>query len=169
MGEATDRQYSAIRRQRTFSVAYEGFTRALEALLGTMDNEALSRLAGRSRAEAQAVLEGFVGPSGLALFQKLDHGALLTAFTGQATRALTYVLGNALIAIQMTRHVPMVGLYVPLRLYVREMAATTVLVTYDVPSATLAQFGVAAVDEVARGLDGKMEALLEHALATAAS
>jgi uncharacterized protein (DUF302 family) len=128
-----------------------------------MDVALLGTLARRACASSRERPASVVGPSGFTLFQKLDHGALITTFTGRPTRALTYVFGNALIAIQMTAHEPAVGLYVPLRLYVRESGPNAVLVTYDLPSATLAQFGSAAVDEVARSLDGKVEQLLERA------
>jgi hypothetical protein len=41
----------------------------------------------------------------------------------------------------MTKHDPRVGLYVPLRLFVQELAPARVLATYDLPSAALGQFG----------------------------
>jgi hypothetical protein len=47
--------------------------------------------------------------------------------------------GNALIAVQMTTHDARAGLYVPLRLFVQEIAKSRVMVTYDLPSATMIQ------------------------------
>jgi uncharacterized protein (DUF302 family) len=94
------------------------------------------------------------------LFQKLDHGGILTAVASRPTRAMTYVFGNALIAVEMTKHDPRTGLYMPLRLFVQEVAPQRVLVTYDRPSAAMAQFSSPAIDEVARGLDHKVERLL---------
>src|SRR5262249_23543975 len=152
-----------VRLDRTIDLSYERFTAGLEAQLGAMNVDALREVATQSAEDARATLAAFVGPSGFALFQKIEHGGLLTAFTGERARAMTYVFGNALIAIEMTRHARAVGLYVPLRLFVEDVAPGRVRVTYDQPSATLAQFGSPAVDAVARSLDAKVEHLLDEA------
>ena len=158
-----DHAYTAVRIDRTIDVSYERFMVGLEAQLGVMNLDVLREIATRSAEDARAMLAALVGPSGFALFQKIDHGALLTAFRGERTRAMTVVFGNALIAIEMTRHERGVGLYVPLRVLVEEVAPLCVRVTYDKPSATLAQFGSPAVDAIARSLDAKVEQLLEEA------
>lgn len=163
-----DHTYSAVRREHTLDVPYERLTGAIESLLGRMDVDALRELAGVSPEEARRKLATFVGPSDFALFQKLDHGGLLTALGGRPVRATTYVFGNALIAIEMTRHEPRVGLYVPPRLYVRSLEAGGALVTYDLPSATFAQFGSPAVSAVAQALDAKIEKLVADAAGIAA-
>ena len=82
--------------------------------------------------DLQQRLAAFIGPSDFSLFQIIDHGNLLSAHAGRAIRAATYVFGNALIAIEMTRHVAAAGLYVPLRLFIEELAPVRVLVTDDV-------------------------------------
>jgi uncharacterized protein (DUF302 family) len=137
-----DHRYTATRREHALHLGYDAFSRALESLLGTMDVAFLREMASRSPEAAREKLASFAGTSGFALFQRLDHGTLLTTLSGRVTRATTYVVGNALIAIEMTRHAPRVGLYVPPRLFVHEIEAGRVAVTYDVPSQTLAQFGV---------------------------
>jgi uncharacterized protein (DUF302 family) len=129
-----------------------------------MDLDALSNVATQSPQAARAKLASFVGPLDFTLFQKLDHGGLLTALTGKPTRATTYVFGNALIAFEMTKHDGRVGLYVPLRLFVQELGERRVLVTYDLPSSTMAQFASPEVDAVARSLDQKVRRLLEEAV-----
>jgi len=154
--------YEATRLELTFDVSHAEFTNALEALVGPIDLDLLKSLATQSPQAARAKLSSFVGPLDFTLFQKLDHGALLTAFTGQAVRATTYVFGNALIAVEMTKHDARVGLYVPLRLFVHQIGERRVSVTYDLPSATLAQFASPAVDVVARTLDSKVQRLLEE-------
>jgi uncharacterized protein (DUF302 family) len=158
-----DQHYTTTRRELTFDVSYAAFTRAFESLLGKMDVEFLREISTRSPEEAREQLASFAGSSGFALFQKLDHGGLLTLFTGEPTLATTYVLGNALIAIEMTRHARQVGLYVPLRLHVSETEPGRIGVTYDVPSATLGQFGSPEVDAVASMLDTKVEKLVADA------
>jgi hypothetical protein len=152
--------YASTRVEITIDVAYDLFVRGVEALFGTIDLDALRDLAKRSEDVARAKLESFVGESDFTLFQRIDHGALLTVFAGRPSRAMTYVFGNALIAVEMTRHVPMVGLYVPLRLFLQEIPPGRVLVTYDLPSSTLGQFDSPAVNAVAHTLDAKVERLV---------
>lgn len=167
MTTCADQMFTAVRRQHELGVPYDRFTAALLELLGRTDPDVVRQLAASSTtaAEARTRLEAFAGPSGLSLFQTLDHGALLSVVGGQPTRAATYVIGNALIAIEMTRRVPRVGLYVPLRLFVQEVAPERVIATYDVPSATLAQFADPEVSAVAASLDTKLEALIAGAVA----
>jgi uncharacterized protein (DUF302 family) len=155
-----DHAYAAIRREHTLDIDYDDFTHRLESLLGTMDPALLQAMASRSPESVRETLASLEGPSGFVLFQRLDHGTLLTVLGGRPTRVMTYVFGNALIAVEMTKHAPRVGLYVPLRLYVYELARGRVAVTYDVPSHALAQYGSAEVDSVARGLDAKVERLV---------
>jgi uncharacterized protein (DUF302 family) len=162
-----DRPCRATRREHTLAAPYERFTRAFESMLGVMTTGTLTDLG--SAAEARARLESFVGPSGFTLFQTVDHGGLLTAFTGRKVRATTFVFGNGLIAIEMTKHVPEVGLYVPLRLYVIEKGPNHLLLTYDRPSAMLGQFASKDVDRVAEMLDAKVESLIARAAQVATS
>jgi uncharacterized protein (DUF302 family) len=164
-----DHAYAAIRREHTLDIDYDAFTHRLESLLGTMDPALLGAMASRSPESVRETLASLEGTSGFVLFQRLDHGTLLTVLGGRPTRATTYVFGNALIAVEMTKHAPRVGLYVPLRLFVYELARGRVAVTYDVPSHALAQYGSADVDSVARGLDAKVERLVAEAARLAAA
>ena len=166
MIESIDVPYAAIRRQLSASVDFATVTRRLEEQLGVMDLGALDAVAARRDGEAglRARLQSMAGPSGFAVFQKIDHGVILDVLASRPARAITYVFGNALIAMEMTRHAPEVGLYVPPRLFVIEPRAGTTAISYDVPSAAFAQFGDAVVMVVARGLDAKIEALVRTAL-----
>jgi uncharacterized protein (DUF302 family) len=101
-----------------------------------------------------------VGPFDFTLFQKIDHGSVVTVLAGRHCEATTYVFGNALIAVEMTKHVARAGLYVPLRLFVEAVASDRVRVTYDLPSSLMAPFGSTDVNDVARGLDEKVERIL---------
>lgn len=153
--------YQAVRREVVFDVSHAAFSAAFEALLGRTDLHAFNDIATASPEAARDTLTSFVGPLDFSLFQKIDHGGLRTAIAGKPTRATTYVFGNALIAVQMTTHDPRAGLYVPLRLFVQEVADGSVLVTYDLPSALMGQFGVPAIDAVAQSLDDKVQRLLD--------
>jgi uncharacterized protein (DUF302 family) len=165
---SVDPSYAATRRELALGVPYERFTSALESLLGSMkvgSPDAISTTASPEMVREE--LSSSAGSSDFALFQTIDHGGLLSALGGRQTRAMTYVFGNGLVAVEMTKHVPAVGLYVPLRLFVREVEAGTA-VNYDVPSTTLAQFSSPQVDVVATGLDAKVEKLIGNAAELAA-
>jgi len=164
-GEPVARRYEAIQVAWDLDVSYADFTRAFESLLGRMDAAALSDLPQLPSELARTRLASFVGPVDFALFQKLDHGAIVASLYGRHARAMTYVFGNALIAVEMTKHVLRAGL--PLRLFVEEVGETEVRVTYDLPSSLIATFGSAEADAVARGLDQKVERLLRETLSRA--
>lgn len=160
--------YQANRREVEFDVDHAAFSAAFEELLGRTDVSAFADTALTAEA-ARERLASFVGPLDFSLFQKIDHGGLRTAIAGKPTLATTYVFGNALIAVQMTTYDARAGLYVPLRLFVQEIAKSRVMVTYDLPSATMRQFGVPAIDDVARSLDDKVQRLLAETVARASS
>jgi hypothetical protein len=89
--------------------------------------------------------------------------SLLGRMPVEALGELPYVrLRQRLIAVEMTQHVARAGLYVPLRLFVEGVADQRVRVIYDVPSSLMAQFGSADVNLVARGLDTKVERILDE-------
>ena len=129
--------YQANRREVEFDVSHAAFSAAFEELLGRTDVRAFADVAPLTAEAARDRLASFVGPLDFSLFQKIDHGGLRTAIAGKPTRATTYVFGNALIAVQMTTYDARAGLYVPLRVFVQEIANRRVMVTYDLPSATM--------------------------------
>ncbi len=159
----TIREYRAERVDQVLDAQYNAFVQGVRAACGKMDPDGLNDLADLAPDVARERLARFEGPSGFAIFHEINHGALLSAFTGRRARSTLYLFGNALIAIKMTKHVPEVGLYVPLRMFVEELDEASVRATYDRPSATLAQFGSAPVNEVALDLDHKVEQLLATA------
>ena len=153
----------------TVGVSYGDFTRAFESLLGRIDTQALTDLPQMSAEQARAKLHTFVGPLDFSLFQKIDHGAILASLYGLHAHAMTFVFGNALIAVEMTKHDLRVGLYVPLRLFVAEAGDGRVRVTYDRLSSLIAVLGSLEANAVARELDAKVERLLHATLARAAA
>ncbi|MBX3201472.1 MAG: DUF302 domain-containing protein [Labilithrix sp.] len=167
-----DHPYRAVRRELGFAVGHADFTRALESLLGRIAPASLVELAREPPEQVREKLGRMVGVSGLAIFQRIDHAAVLKALDdrrdGRDVVATTYVLGNALLAFEMTRHDPVAGLYLPPRLFVGGTAARGVRVTYDLPSATLAQFCSPQISAVASSLDAKLEKLVAVAAALAA-
>ena len=106
----TERTQRITQIELIMDASHENFTPAFESLLGRMPADALSGLHSLSAQAAREKLASFVGPLDFTLFQKLDHGAIVTALVGRPCKATTYVFGNALIAVEMTRHVARAGL-----------------------------------------------------------
>src|SRR5436305_4223083 len=98
------------------------------------------------------------GPSSFMLIVTQDHGALLR-LTGQQRKAIQYVVGNPLFALQMTQHDIRASLYAPLRVLLYEKEGKT-CVEYDRPSSLFGQFGNDRIGPTAAMLDRKLEALV---------
>jgi uncharacterized protein (DUF302 family) len=96
------------------------------------------------------------------LFGTQDHGSLLR-LAGQKRKAIQYVVGNPLFALQMTQHDIQASLYAPLRVLIYENADGKTRIEYDKPSSLFGQFGNAEIDAVAAMLDKKLEALVARA------
>ena len=119
---------------------FEEVTKAFERQLGKFDAD-VRRAAteGGDIEEAKAKIEAMVGPSGFMLFGTQDHGALLR-LAGQKRKAIQYVVGNPLFALQMTQHDIRASLYAPLRVLIYEENEGKTCVEYDKPSSLFGQF-----------------------------
>src|SRR5580704_16937258 len=162
MSTHTERKFEVTQIEVALEVSHTAFARAFESLLGRIPVEVFSELPSLSPEAARKKLTSYVGPLDFILFQKIDHGAIVTALAGRHCDATTYVFGNALIAVEMTKHVARAGLYVPLRLFVEAVTSDRVHVTYDLPSSLMAPFGSADVNGVARRLDEKVVRILDE-------
>ena len=137
---------------------------ALEARMGKFDPAVYEQLQKGAEPEGIRIrLEKMAGPSGFMLFRTSDHGALLR-LAGQKKKALQYLIGNPLIAIQMTQHDIRAGLYAPLRVLLHQDEQGKTCVEYDKPSSLFGQFGIAKVTEVAVELDAKLEKLTANSI-----
>jgi uncharacterized protein (DUF302 family) len=108
---------------------------------------------------AKSKIEKMAGKSGFMLFGTVNHGLLLSIF-GKNKKAVQYVVGNPLIAIQMTQHNLAAGLYVPLRVLIYEDDQGKTHLEYDKPSSLLGQFDDDKIVSVANMLDQKLEDLV---------
>jgi uncharacterized protein (DUF302 family) len=143
--------------------AFDEVTRAFEQQLGRFDPDVYKALAGSGDAEgAKARIEAMAGPSGFMLFATHNHGALLR-LAGQKRKAIQYVVGNPLFALQMTQHDIRVSLYAPLRVLIFENDEGKTCVEYDKPSSLFGQFGNDRISPTAAMLDRKLEALVAAA------
>jgi uncharacterized protein (DUF302 family) len=137
---------------------------AFERRLGKFDPAVYQRLReGGDPEEVRGRLKAMAGPSGFMLFRTSDHGALLR-LVGQRGKAVQYLLGNPLFAVEMTRHAIRAGLYAPLRVLIYETEEGKTGIEYDRPSSLFGQFGDARVDEMAVSLDRKLADLAAEAI-----
>ena len=143
---------------------FEDVAKAFQRQLGRFDPDVAKPLiAGGDIEGARAKIEAMAGPSGFMLFGTNDHGALLR-LVGQKRKAVQYVVGNPLFALQMTQHDIRAGLYAPLRVLIYENEEGRTCVEYDRPSSLFGQFGNDRIAPTAAMLDRKLEALVAAAV-----
>ena len=143
---------------------FDTVSKAFEQQLGQFNPAAYKSLAeGADVEKVRAKIEAMVGPSGFMLFKTSDHGALLR-LAGQKKKAVQYLVGNPLFAIQMTQHDIRAGLYAPLRVLIYESEQGKTCVEYDKPSSLFGQFENAKVTDVATLLDQKLAKLVAKAI-----
>ena len=140
---------------------FDNFTQNLEAILGKFDPSVGATLASDSKA-AEEKIKKMAGEQGLMIFGSQNHGALF-AMLGKKMKAKRYHIGNPLTAIQMTQHNIRAGLYAPMTVLVYEPEPLKVRIDYDLPSSEFGQFKNAHINEVASGLDLKLEKVIEKA------
>ena len=155
----TETRFSVVHVRMTSDRPFAGVQAAFERRLGTFESDVYQALAeGGDRAAVRARLEAFAGPSGFMLFRTSDHGRLLR-LVGQQRKAVQYVIGNPLFAVEMTRHAIGAALYAPLRVLIYEADDGKTCIEYDRPSSLFGQFGDERVDSMAASLDQKLEDL----------
>jgi uncharacterized protein (DUF302 family) len=146
--------------RRTTGKPFGDVTTAFERQLGRFEPDVYKALAAGGDAEgARAKIGAMAGPSGFMLFASHNHGALLR-LAGQQRKAVQYVVGNPLFALQMTQHDIRAGLYAPLRVLLYEDEQGKTCVEYDRPSSLFGQFGNDRIAPTAVMLDRKLEALV---------
>jgi uncharacterized protein (DUF302 family) len=146
--------------RRTTDKPFEGVTTAFERQLGRFEPGVYQMLAAGGDAEgARAKIEAMAGPSGFMLFATHNHGALLH-LAGQTRKAVQYIVGNPLFALQMTQHDIRASLYAPLRVLIYEDEQGQTCVEYDRPSSLFGQFGNDHIAPTAAMLDRKLESLV---------
>jgi uncharacterized protein (DUF302 family) len=138
---------------------FEYFTQTFEKSLGRFQDDLVGDLEIDPRSVEER-LKKAAGEEGLMLFNIRDHGKLLNIF-GAPKKARQYVLGNPLIAAEMTRHDIRAGLYAPLRMLVFEADDQSTRIEYDQPSSLFGQFNNPDVTTVARSLDTKLANLIK--------
>ena len=147
------------------SKPFDAAVAALEAAVGHPDMvEFVKATQGaRTSAELTSAVNRGLGPTGLMMFMKLDHGAIVRKETGRDTpKIVRYLIGNPLIMKEMAKHVPDAGSYAPVTILVDE-GPDGVHLTYDKMGSLLAPYGNPDALAVAQDLDSKIEKLLREA------
>ena len=143
---------------------FEEVAKTFERQLRRFDPDVYKSLAASGDAEGvRAKIEAMAGPSGFMLFGTQDHGALLR-LASQRRKAVQYVVGNPLFALQMTQHEIRAGLYAPLRVLLYEDERGRTCLEYDTPSSLFGQFQNDRISPTAAMLDKKLEALVAAAV-----
>jgi uncharacterized protein (DUF302 family) len=147
------------------SKSFAEITAAIEKQLGKFDPGIGASLAAppANPAEIEAKIHAMEGSSGLMIFAVRDHGQLL-ALKGRQASGRQYVIGNPLVALEMTQHNLVAGEYAPVRLYVYVGEDKLTHIDYDLPSSIFGRFKSSKIDEVAKSLDEKLERLVANAL-----
>jgi uncharacterized protein (DUF302 family) len=151
----------------TSSKPFDQVVAVLDAAVGHPNVDEFARLSREARSfdELKSAIEKGLSEAGLMLFMRLDHGAVLRKETGRDTpRIIRFIMGNPLIMKEMAKHVPDAGSYAPVTVLVDERA-DGVHLSYDKMASFLAPYANAAALEVARGLDRKVEKILQQAAA----
>src|SRR5262249_8233377 len=160
--EMSDNHFTVDHVRRTTDKAVGYGTTAFERQLGRFEPGVYQALAAGGDAEgARAKIEAMAGPSGFMLFATHNHGALLR-LAGQKRKALQYVVGNPLFALQMTQHDIRASLYAPLRVLLYEDGQGKTCVEYDRPSSLFGQFGDDRIATTAGMLDRRLEELVRE-------
>ena len=161
MPAVQDTPYAAVRVTARSTRPFDEVCANLERLVGKADLETLR--AGGTKQQIEESVARTVGPSGYVIFQVLEQGLLLASLGLRSLQARLYVIGNPLLAAQVTKDQPAAALYVPLRLFISVEDGQTV-VTYDRISASLSQFGGAQIAEEGLMLDKKIAGLVDEIL-----
>jgi uncharacterized protein (DUF302 family) len=134
---------------------FDDFTKNIERILMRLDPGYANNILQDPKA-VERYLATLRGETGLVLFDIQNHGDLLNLY-GERKKAKQYVIGNPLIASQMTREDIRASLYAPVRVIVYEGTDKRTYAEYDLPSSLFGQFGNAKILEVAKGLDEKLQ------------
>jgi uncharacterized protein (DUF302 family) len=140
--------------------SFEAVTTAFTTQMGHFDPSVYQALeAGGDAKGVRTKIESMAGPSGFMLFGTQNHGQLLR-LVGLRRKAVQYVVGNPLIALQMTQHDIRASLYAPLRVLIYEDESGKTCLEYDRPSSLFGQFGNDRIRPIATMLDRKLDALV---------
>jgi hypothetical protein len=130
-----------------------------ESLVPTIDFAELVEVIGTGDLARVQQYTAEHAPNSFVNFWTLDPMPMMR-LAGHQRRAITYMMGNNVIAETMFRHDPGIILYAPLRTAIYEAVSGGVQFSIDQPSSKFASFGDTRIAEVGAQLDGKVAELL---------
>jgi uncharacterized protein (DUF302 family) len=160
----TIRKVEIERISVTSSKPFEVVVATIEAAIGHPDMvEFLKTTQGaQTFAELKSAVQKSLGRTGLMMFMKLDHGAILRKETKLNTpKIVRFLIGNPLIMKEMAKYIPDAGSYAPVTILVDERP-DGVHLSYDKMASLLTPYGNPDALTVARDLDSKIEDLLRE-------
>jgi uncharacterized protein (DUF302 family) len=163
----TVRKFQIERLSVTSSKPFAAVVAAIEASVGQPDMVEFTKAtrAARTFDELERAIDAALGRTGLMMFMKLDHGAILSKETAlNVPRNVRFVIGNPLIMKELVKHVPDAGSYAPVTILVDERP-DGVHLSYDRIASFLSTYGNPQALAVARELDSKIESLLRDSAA----
>jgi uncharacterized protein (DUF302 family) len=144
-------QINVSHEQIALSGTYEAFIQNIEKVLNRLNPDWSSGLLSDPEAVKQHLIK-VAGSSGLMIFGQQEHGKLLN-IKGKPRKAIQYLIGNPLTAVEMTQYDIRAALYAPLRIIVYVGDDGVLYAEYDLPSTLFGQFGDANILKIAQGLD----------------
>jgi uncharacterized protein (DUF302 family) len=116
----------------------------------------------KSFEDVSSLVKSLVAKNGMMVMAEVNQGKMLS-MTGLSLKATLFVVGNPTVGKQLFEQDHGVGLYVPLRVFVYADASGKTFVSYDRPSALLAQFQNEKIGMIAQMLDQKLDGLANMA------
>jgi uncharacterized protein (DUF302 family) len=160
-GGSTETDYTARRITYDSEYGYQETRARFDAQVPLLDGAiAVELVVSRAPWSAvQAAVDERVGPTGFVAMARIDQGALLS-LSGEALEGTLYLVGNPIVASDVTSGDPAAVLYVPFRVAVYR-DSSGVHLSYDRPSSVLGSLDSAAVNEIAIQLDRKIQLTAE--------
>lgn len=119
------------------------------------------KLAGLADWKAVVARTAELAPQGFLLYGKIDAAPVMK-LNGHTQRAVTYLMGNHVVAETMYGKDPGVMLYAPLRTLIYEDLNGKVHFSIDQPSTRFSSFGNDEIAATGKQLDQKLAELLAH-------
>lgn len=138
---------------------FESVRRRFEELVPEIDFAALREVIKSGDLEAVERYTAEHTPNSFANFWTFDPTGMMR-LRGHSTRAVTYMVGNNVIAETMFRHDAGVMLYAPIRVAIYTDVEGRTFLSVDQPSSHFGSFGSPEIAEVGRLLDEKLAAVL---------
>lgn len=139
--------------------SFDGLRRRFETLVPTIDFAELTEVIESGDLAAVQRYTAARAPHSFVNFWTFDPTPMM-ALAGNPARAVTYMVGNNVIAETMFRRDPGVMLYAPMRAAIYEDLYGAVHFSIDQPSSRFGSFGDPQIAAVGRQLDHKLSELL---------